>query len=79
MDEPVFPRNNMTPCQNGSIFDCLILSLISHGVSLLSVAIFLADRCMSRSNSVEVRVANSLLQRKPKKARQQAAHNIILL
>ena len=76
--DAVLPRPNVTPCLKGPVLDCFIFTVRSWGLALLSIARSVDSRWMSLSKASCDGTVNSLLRRNPKKARQQAAHIIML-
>ena len=74
----VAPRYMLTPLQKGSVFDCLMVNFNWLGLSLLSMEILLKERWLDSSYRLSPGTVNSLILRKPKKARQQAAQIMML-
>ena len=73
---PVFPMNRSTPRRKGSVFDCLIDTLITVGDAGLSTAMPLTFRWTFWSYAASLGTDNSPARRKPKKARLHAAHSM---
>ena len=67
-------RPEHTPLQNGSVFDCLIVTCIIEGDCKLSTAMSAMHRCASGSKWEVDGVVISPTLKKPKKHRVEAAH-----
>ena len=62
---PVFPMNRSTPHRKGSVFDCLIDTLITVGDAGLSTAMSLTFRWTFGSYVASLGTDNSPARRKP--------------
>ena len=72
------PMNTLTPCLNGSVLDWFRKSCNKWGFALLSTAISRSDRWQEGSYEPPAGIVNLLTRRKPKKAVQHIAQNVVL-
>ena len=70
----VFPKNTCVHLLKGSVFDCFVVIWIKDGEDLLSIAKSLKDKWVVGSYFDNPGDVNSLHQKNPKNATQQAAH-----
>ena len=75
----VRPTHNVTPCLVWSVFDPLIRTNKHFGFTLSSTMMSSGVKCHIGSNWFAAGTVNSPERKKAKKARQQAAHSMMLL
>ena len=68
----------LTPCLNGSVFDCFKKSCNRRGFALLSTATSRSDKWQEGSYKPLAGIVNSLTRKKPKNAVQHIAQNVVL-
>ena len=76
--EDVLPMNRSTPFRNGSVLDCLIRTLMTPGCFGLSTARSCLPRWTAGSYSLSLGTVITPMRRKPKNAKQHAAHSMIV-